>query len=278
MSFTRCAILGTAPSWRKTPWDDPGLRIVSLNDAYSLGFARIDEWYEIHPLHNLISIGPDRKAIYPHEIPPGHYLRPQTHLQWLAPQAQTIPIWRADAPPADWPNAQRFPKEAIEAHFGRYFGSGPAWMLAHKIMQGYQEIHIYGIHLATEHEYREQRPNFEFLIGRVLGDGAVTETKANGCRRYETAHGAIVLPDERPLIQASYLYAFQPRPSSYHAPYQWELHKLGVKRERLGKALHTRPRRETGAPLQRELWRVEAQRIDWQQQLDRVQFQQQYGV
>src|SRR6185436_3543195 len=179
-SLDRIAIVGTAPSWRMTPWHDAGLHIASLNDAYQMdGFERVDEWYDMHPLdkfHLVPEPPPGQKPIiYAHQIPIGSYVRPSKHLDWLA--TQTIPIWlhpdHATQLPASatWPSARAFPRAALEEEFGRYFTSTPGWMLAHAISRGAREIHIYGIHLSTESEYMEQRPNFEYLIGRVLGRG-----------------------------------------------------------------------------------------------------------
>src|SRR6185503_1746112 len=103
------------------------------------------------------------------------YCRPKTHLDWLA--TQQIPVWlhpeyvSQHPAAATWAHAKPFPKAAVEAHFGRYFTSSPGWMIGQALMEGVKELHIYGIHLATEIEYIEQRPNFEMLCGALLGRG-----------------------------------------------------------------------------------------------------------
>lgn len=294
----RVAIVGTAPSWKDTPWQDAGLTILSLNDAYQLpGFERADGWYDLHPLdhfyHPPKPTDGGQVVIYSHQIPPGHYVRPAGHLDWLA--TQPMPVWLAPDHAlqhplsATWPNAKAFPKAAIEAAFGTYFTSTPAWMLAHAILQGAREVHIYGIHLATESEYLEQRANFEFLIGCVLGRGKRTITVTNGLRRFETSDGIIVLPEASPVLSSPFQYAFEPSPRRKLEPFKWALHKATVKRERTIHALKNVPwyrpwtviqephddgqissRRVLTSTLQQELWHYEALVADCQDQLTRA--------
>lgn len=248
----RVAIVGTAQSWVQTPWTDVSLEVWSLNDAYRLpGFQRADAWFEFHPLNRFFFH--DGTPIHAHQIPHGYYCRPRTHLQWLA--AQGVPIWLHPdceaqvhdelSPELDPqraavlanPRHRPFPRAAIEAHFGRYFTSSPAWMMALAILQGVQEIHVYGIHLATEFEYMRQRPNFEFLMGCLLGSGKRTVTVKDECRYYESPNGLLVLPESSPVLQESFQYAFDPKPDAALEPLKWELHKLGIKKQRTAQAL-----------------------------------------
>lgn len=295
------AIVGTAPSWSQTPWQDTEMHIASLNDAYNIdGFQRADSWYDLHPLNKFfIAPKPEdgrKSVIYAHTIPVGTYVRPHGHLDWLA--AQNFPVWlhpehasQHDLS-ATWPNARAFPKAEIEAQFGRYFTSSPAWMLAHAIMLGYREIHIYGIHLSTEGEYIDQRPGFEYLIGRVLGPEKVTLTRTDGLRRYETKDGCIVLPEASPILTAKFQYAFQPSPRMALEPLKWELHKAQIKHTRTIEALKTAPWMspwvrvaepipddpqgksqkvwKRTSTLQAELWQYEALVADCQDQIARA--------
>ena len=272
----RIAIVGTAQSWKMTPWNDPGLQIASLNDAYRLdGFQRADRWYDFHPLDHFYYPEEGQKQVYAHLVPPGYYVRPKGHLEWLASQQIPVylhPDYLTQHPQAkDWTHAHAFPKAQIEQEFGRYFTSSPAWMLAQMVMEGYREIHIYGIHLATEHEYIEQRPNFEFLIGRVLGPSKITTTVKDGLRRYETQDGLIVLPEASPILASDFQYAFQPRPRAQMDPLKWELHKIGVKQARVVTALRYRKRWQSSSALHEELARLEARSADVHEQLARME-------
>jgi hypothetical protein len=283
----RVAIVGTAPSWKLTPWNDPGLKILGLNDAYRLGWPRADGWYDIHPISKFYH-APNGQQIFAHQVPVGHYVRPADHVEWMA--KQTIPIWLHDAPPAGWNHARQFPKQEIEAAFGCYMTSTPGWMLAHVILQGAKEIHIYGIHLATESEYIEQRPNFEFLIGRALGPGKIKLIEADGLRTYETEDAKVVLPSDSPILQSNFQYAYDTRPNAKLEPVKWEMHKLQIKHQRTVQALKQRPwykpvaklvePGDDGKPrtricststLQSELWYLEAAMEDTRQQLQRLQ-------
>lgn len=252
MSQSRFVIVGTAPSYREAPWNDPSAFIACLNDAYMVkgGIPRADAWYDIHPMdrfHFAPEANPDgtQPMVYAHQVPVGSYVRPTKHLDFLA--TANFPVWlhpeHATQHPASatWPNARAFPKAAIEAHFGRYFGSTPAWMLAHAMLDGYRDIEIYGIHLSTEHEYIEQRPNFEFLLGCLLGAGKRTVTVADGKRIYESPDGRLILPVASPVLGATFQYAFQPSPRRKGDVLQWEMHKTQVKRQRRVTALMQRP-------------------------------------
>ena len=246
----RFAIVGTAPSWAMTPWNDTSLVVSGLNDAYQLpGWKRADEWVDLHPLNKFFHPPKPKDGqkaqIFDHQVPFGYYVRPQTHLNWLATQPFTKwlhPDHATQVPEsATWPGVQAFPRAEIQERFGQYFGSTPAWMLAHAILRGAKEIHIYGIHLSTESEYIEQRPNFEFLIGCLLGVGKRRLSVSQGLRRYETQDGLLVLPESSPILQATYQYAFEPSPRRLQAPLRWELHKAQTKRDRRAHALMVRP-------------------------------------
>jgi hypothetical protein len=239
-------IIGTAPSWQRTPWKAPNVLLASLNDAYQLGprgFGECHEWYDPHPLNHFIF--PETKALYAHQVPPGHYVRPKGHLEWLASRPYPVylqPDYLTQHPnAAEWQNAKPFPRQQIVEHFGQYFTSTPQWMMAFALMRGFSDFAVYGIHLATEQEYREQRPGFEFLIGRVLGKGKLSVTVKDGMRHYETADGHVSLPEESPVLQSKFQYAFETRPSGFMAPVEWQLHKLSIKRDRTIQALGERP-------------------------------------
>lgn len=272
----RCAIVGTASSWKLTPWTDPGLQVWSLNDAYRMpGFVRADAWYDLHPMDHFFYVPEGQGQVYAHQVPPGYYVRPKDHLQWLG--NQSIPVWlhpeylTQHSEAKDWKHAHAFPKDEIQQAFGMYFTSSPAWMMAHAVMQGFKEIHIYGIHLATESEYIEQRPNFEFLIGRVLGPSRVTVNVADGLRRYETQDGLIVLPEASPILSSDFQYAFEPRPRANLEPLRWELHKLGVKQARLIQELRKKKRWQSARAIDAELARIEAKQADVREQMQRME-------
>lgn len=205
----RCAIVGTAQSWKQCPWNDTTLEVWGLNDAYLIGVPRADRWYDLHPIHQMHFRQPSAgHLVDATTVPVGVYLRPAGHLEWL--KSRPMPVYMAAGHPA-WATVQTFPAQAIFEFFrpflplrltrdGRivtgpdYEVSTPSLMLMQAIMEGYQEIHIYGIHLATQWEYLQQRPNFEFYLGFAAARGI-----------------KVVLPSASPVCRAAYRYAFEPK-------------------------------------------------------------------
>ena len=203
----RCAIIGTAPSWTSTPWQDTTLEIFGLNDAHVLGMPRVDRWFDLHPFSQMAFMPKGQRNVSQFDVPLGAYLRPVGHLEWL--QSRPFPVMVQETPLPGWPTAERFPIEDVCAFWQRFWpwridesftarpgavyeASTPALMLMWAVWAGYSEIHIYGIHLATEWEYVAQRPNFEMLIGVAAGLGI-----------------RIVLPEKAPICKASYRYAYE---------------------------------------------------------------------
>lgn len=250
----RVAIIGTAQSWKACPWHDTSLEVWGLNDAYLIGVPRANRWYDLHPVHQML-FRPPNGHIDPASVPAGVYVRPADHLQWL--KSRPMPVYLAQGR-SDWPTSQTFPRQAILDAFAPYWPmrltrqgtiepgpdyevSTPSWMLMHAIVEGYQEIHIYGIHLATEWEYLQQRPNFEFLMGIAAGKGI-----------------KLVLPQSTPICKAGYRYAFEP--------------KIDVPLQRLEQELQATKQR--GAVLQKQLsalpWYARQRRQDLTAQLQRL--------
>ena len=65
-----------------------------------------------------------------------------------------------------------FPKTDIEEELGsQYFTSSPAWMFAMAISMGAKEIHVYGVDMAQDTEYAEQRNCCEYWIGYARAKG-----------------------------------------------------------------------------------------------------------
>lgn len=262
----RVCITGTAESWRLTPWADPSIEIWSLNDAYSLGFPRADRWFELHPLDRMYFRDPKQKVIRAEDIPQGYYVRPKQHLEWLKTQAASIPVYLQNAPPADWPaNAQRFPLERVTEAFGaNYWASGPSYMLALAVLEGYTEIWVTGIHLATAAEYREQRPQWEHLLGRVLGPH-VTESKANGFRIYDGAI-RLVLPEACPILHHPWRYAFDDRPVPPVDPMAVEWKAIQKEKAALVAVLVNQPAGRQRATHLERLRRIEVIEMDIEHQ------------
>ncbi len=269
---TRAAIVGTAESWKRAPWNDPTITIVGLNDAYALGFPRADEWYELHPLDHMYFRDPRMRIVKDTDIPPGHYVRPAGHLERLRETAKAIPVWLQKDPPAGWPaNARALPLAELEAKYGTYWASGPAYELMHLYERGFREIHIYGIHLATDAERVKQRHNFEFLIGRLLGPH-MSMSVDKGLRTYDGETGVrIVLPVESPILQHGWKYAFEPQPIPPVDPLTAEWKQVQKEKQRLIAAIVNLPKGKDKRPLIHRLQRIEVIEADIQAQIAKRQ-------
>lgn len=189
----RIAIIGTAPTWKATPWDDPTLEIWCLNDFWVLNPPRADRWFDLHPLNKMYFRPLHQKKVFAGDIPPGFFVRPAGHLEWL--KSQTIPVYVQEAAALGSPTAVTFPRAACEEKIYPTYGSSPAWMVALALLEGVTELHVYGIHLATEWEYIHQRPNLEALL---------TLAAARGVR--------VVLPKGCPLLRGSHQYGYEDDP------------------------------------------------------------------
>ena len=211
----RIAIVGTAPTWKDVPWDDPTLEVWCLNDMWVMNLPRADRWYDLHPFHKMIFREKDQ-PINQHDVPAGYFVRPAGHLEWL--KKQTIPVYVQDAAQLGSPSAKTFPRAAILERFGPHFASTPAWMIAHALMEGATEIHIYGIHLATEWEYVRQKPNLLFFIGLAA---------AMGCK--------LVLPRGCPLLAETHQYAYETDPDVTKVALQRKGQRLRLEAETLVK-------------------------------------------
>lgn len=272
----RVCIVGTAPSYRQTPWTDASMEIWSLNNAYEVPeFVRADRWFDFHPLDKFVH-PPAGQAVYAHQIPPGHHVRPATHIEWLSKQPIPVylhPDYLTQYPDAKtWRHAHPMPVEALKARFGGYWMSGPAWMVAMAIAEGVEELWITGIHLSTEGEYIRQRPNFEMWLGMFLGTEPRTLEIKNDLRFYRAGGKTLVLPVSSPILQGPSIYPFEPHPDGYLEPIKWDGHKVGVKMRRELETLKTAPwwavRRRKLA--RQRLLELEAHQADIQDQLQRT--------
>lgn len=192
MAERHICIVGTAPTYRDAPWDDPRVEMWCLNDFHVLQPKRADRWFDLHPFDKFYFSEPGKRVLA-HHVPAGFFIRPRGHVEFL--RSQMIPVYVQDARMLGTPSAKTFPKADVEAAVGPHFASSPAWMLGLALMEGVTDLYIYGIHLATEWEYLRQKPNFSFLLGLAAGRGV-----------------RLHLPKTAPLIRESHQYAYDPDP------------------------------------------------------------------
>lgn len=144
------AILGFTDHRNLAPFNDPSFEIWGLNELYRyMPVEKFTRWFEIHDRAYFEKNDPD-------------------HLKALA--TLPVPVYMHTAH-ADIPPAVALPKAEIEAKCGTYMTSSIAWMLGLAILEGFKVIHVYGVDMAQDTEYKEQRPCCEYLIGLARGMG-----------------------------------------------------------------------------------------------------------
>jgi len=161
-------------------WDDPDMEVWAINQLYMSMpnmVHKATRWFQIHPKH---------------EYEKGQ--RDHSHAQWLASQTN-FPIYMMERTP-EIPMSIRFPREQIMTYFPRsYWTNTISWELALAIMEGFEEIHIYGVDMAQDdllcNEYSAQRPSCEYYIGYAEGRGI-----------------RVYLPEESDLLKAMFVYPF----------------------------------------------------------------------
>lgn len=246
----RIAIIGTAPTFKDTPWDDPTLEIWALNDMHLLGIPRADRWYDLHPFDKM-HFRKKGKKVYSTDVPAGYFVRPEGHLDYL--RSLQIPVYVQDAKQLGSPSAVTFPKAEIQKAIGPYFASSPAWMVGHALYEGCTELHIYGIHLATEWEYLKQKPNLALLLGMAIGRGI-----------------AVVMPKGSPLLRETHEYAYQSDPDLPKVAVQKRLEGLQEQRAVVLRELKAQKWYQRNVNLRSRLSWLDAQIVDTQLALQTV--------
>ncbi len=186
----KVCIVGFAKSWQITPFNDMSFEIWGLNELYKYFFqfkgARADRWFEIH--------NPDSPS-----------KKNEEHHKFLT--TCPIPIYMQEKYD-QFPTSVKFPREAVKAMINANmiypgnslikldddwakegspytnFSNQITWMILLAVYEGFEQINIYGVDMATKEElktgdgkmevvgeYVWQRPSCEAAIGFALGRG-----------------------------------------------------------------------------------------------------------
>jgi hypothetical protein len=103
----------------------------------------------------------------------------------------------------DIPCSVPFPRKVLEEKYGAYFTNTISWEIALALHIGVDEIHIYGVNMATDIEYQSQRPSCEYYIGIAKG------------LELATGKPKIYVPPESDLLKCFYQYGFEDGELSY---------------------------------------------------------------
>lgn len=161
----KVCIMGFAPHWTQTPFDNPEYEIWTLNEAYKLfqtiPNSRADRWFEIH--------SPDSPS-----------KNTKAHTDFL--KNCKVPIYMQEHYD-DIPMSVEYPRQAIKDYFNQQFivyeggsaftefSNSIAWMIALAIYEGFETIMVTGVDMAQTDEYAWQRSSCSFFIGFAAGRG-----------------------------------------------------------------------------------------------------------
>jgi len=161
----KVAILGFAESWKAAPFDDASMEVWALNEFWKYA-PRWSRWFELHDAETL---GVTKRALDEGEQ--------KRHLEWLAKDHGPDHLIYMQPQFCDgrYPNAIPLPLDRLCQQFGRYFTSTIGYMIALAIADGYRWIGLYGIDLASDVEYQQQRANAEYFVGWARGLGVTVE-------------------------------------------------------------------------------------------------------
>lgn len=186
-------IVGFAPHWSKAPFEDEEAEVWCLNEFYDVAPNQIQSarqqgrlrWFEIHI----------RESEY--EGNPFLHSRNKSNEHAAKLAALGCPVYM-QRHWDDIPLSIPYPKDQVIAKFGRYFTNSISWMIALAIQEGFTEIGLYGVDMATTTEYGYERPSCEYMLGWV---------RALGIR--------LVMPPECDLLNATFLYGFEADKASF---------------------------------------------------------------
>ena len=178
----KIAIMGFAPSWVETPFDDPDFEIWTLNEAYKLFDKaknfRMHRCFAIDDYNGQLVAVPGNGAdlwVEIHDVENSPTKKIKEHVDFL--RTCPVPVYMRKKY-REIPSSIAFPYEQIQdwlkqrGHVGyRFFTNSISWMIALAIYLEYKEIHIYGVDMAqdegvtTTSEYALQRPSCTYMIG-----------------------------------------------------------------------------------------------------------------
>lgn len=202
MTEKKVAICGFAASWKLAPFDQPDVEIWGLNELWKY-VPRWNRWWEVHDADTL--------GVTKRDLSEGEMKR---HLEWLSTNHGPDKVIYMQPQFCDgrFPNAKPMALDRMVQAFGRYFTSSIGYMVAQAILDDYGWIGLYGIDLASDIEYQQQRANAEYLIGIARGQGRT-----------------VVTAETSAICKAGHLYGFE-KPLAAHNPMLDAVrsHKVGL--------------------------------------------------
>lgn len=182
----KVAIIGGASSRTQAPYDDTSWDIWAFSSLRAHP-PRITRWFEMHTLGDL-------RQQLTRDTPYRCSFR--TYMDFLL--QLDCPIYMQRTHRAI-PNSVRYPLRIALDTFGRCFTSTASYLLALAILEGYETIGVWGIHLTERRIHLRQRPGVEYLLGIARRRGIHILLPA-GC--------PLRVPRRPRLVRTSVLYGY----------------------------------------------------------------------
>jgi len=162
MQEKKIALIGSAPSSiRLAPYNDPSWEIWGCSPGAYGVVPRVNMWFELH------------------RYEPGQPWFSPEYCQWLA--KANYPIMMAEVRP-EIPQSVRIEQEALVAKYGPYFfTSSLAWMMAMAIEAGATKIGLWGVDMAANEEYAEQRQGVHYFAQIATAKGIEVGVPPESC-------------------------------------------------------------------------------------------------
>lgn len=148
----KVAIVGGAPSRRHAPYDDETWDIWAFS-SLRLTTPRITRWFEMHAPGDLATqLTRSTRARRSYR----EYVRFLRGLKCPVYTQRRVRLL---------PNSVPYPLSTALNTFGRCFSSTVSYMIALALIEGYDVIGVWGVHLTARSVYARQRPGVEYLLG-----------------------------------------------------------------------------------------------------------------
>ncbi len=117
-----------------------------------------------------------------------------------------VPIYMQRKHP-EIPRSVEYPLEDALTAFGRCFTSSASYLIALAIMEEFETIGVWGIHLTARSVYSRQRPGVEYLLGVA---------RARGIDVYLPPNSPLRIPTKPKLRPTEILYGYD-----WQSPKAW---------------------------------------------------------
>ncbi len=239
----KIAIVGTAePHWRAAPFGDPEWEIWTCGGIFST-VPRTDRHIEIHDKAETCKGWG--------QSPEHEEAARNVYWDWIREKGPAA-VLKQRLP--ETPAASEYPlQEVLKAFPDRYFTNSVSYMLALALLEGCDELGLWGIDMALNgdpavpesNEYARQRPSVEFYLGIACGRGI-----------------RVHIPAQSTLLKARRLYGFDgPEQDKFNALADAKVQELTSRRNQMRAQMQQMQKDLTGAEWGLEVAQYMAQNL-----------------